>query len=151
MSRKGSVWVFMVVAFGFSWLFWIPDALIAQDLWQAPQGLKSFLAGPFNLGPWGPLFSAIAVTFMYQGSAGVKTLLKRGLTIRLGRWWWVILLMFPVLIGGSLLLATALDDPLPDLPALAQPVALPIALVYSLHILPRRAFAGGIWLAWLCL
>jgi membrane protease YdiL (CAAX protease family) len=130
MSRKGNVWIFMLVAFGFSWLFWIPDALIAQNIWQAPEGLKSFLAGPFNLGPWGPLFAAIAVTYMYQGSTGVKELLKRGLMIRLGKWWLVILILFPVLIGGSLFLAIALGDPLPEFPALAQPFTLPIALIF---------------------
>ncbi len=130
MSKNGNVWVFMFVAFGFSWLFWIPDALIAQDIWQAPEGLKNFLAGPFNLGPWGPSFAAIAVTFMYQRFTGVKELLKRGLKIRLGKWWWVILLLFPVLIGGSLLLANVLGNPLPEFPALAQPITLPIVLIY---------------------
>jgi membrane protease YdiL (CAAX protease family) len=130
MSRKNNVWVFMLVTFGFSWLFWIPDALIAQNIWQAPEGVKNFLSGPFNLGPWGPLFAAIAVTFMYQGRSGVKDLLKRGLMIRLGKWWWVILLLFPVLIGSSLFLAIALGDSPPEFPALAQPIALPIALIY---------------------
>jgi len=130
MSKKSNVWVFMFVAFGFSWLFWIPDALIAQNIWQAPAGLKNFLAGPFNLGPWGPLFAAISLTFMDQGSTGVKDLLKRGIMMRLGKWWWVILLMFPVLIGGSLFLAIALGDPLPEFPALAQPFTLPIALIF---------------------
>ena len=130
MSKKSNVWVFVLVAFGFSWLFWIPSALIAQGIWQAPEGLKNYLDGPFNLGPWGPLFAAVIVTFMYQGSAGVKTLLKRGLTTRLGKWWWVILLIFPVLIGGSLFLGIALGNPVPDFPALVQPIALPIAFIF---------------------
>jgi uncharacterized protein len=130
VSRKNNVWLFMFMAFGFTWFFWVPDALIAQNIWQASEGLKRFLAGPFNPGAWGPLLAALAVTFMYQGSAGVKELLKRGLMTRLGKWWWVILLLFPVLIGGSLLLAIAFGDPVPEFPALVQPVALPIALVY---------------------
>jgi hypothetical protein len=53
MSKKSNVWIFMLVAYGFSWLFWIPTALIAQGIWQAPAGLQNFLDGPFNLGPWG--------------------------------------------------------------------------------------------------
>ena len=129
MKTKSNVWVFLLVAYGFSWLFWVPDALIAQNIWNAPEGLKNFLAGPFNLGPWGPLFAAFFVTFLYQGGAGVKTLLKRGFMVRLGKWWWVILLTFPVLIGGSLGLGITLGDPVPELPALAQPLTLPIALV----------------------
>lgn len=130
MSRKGNVWVFTFVAFGFTWLFWIPDALIAQNIWQAPEELKNFLAGPLNPGAWGPLIAALAVTFMYQGRAGVKDLLKRGLMTRLGKWWWVILLLFPVLIGGSLFLAVALGEPLPEFPALENPITLPIALIF---------------------
>jgi len=30
----------MLVAYGFSWLFWIPDALIAQGDWNAPDNLS---------------------------------------------------------------------------------------------------------------
>jgi membrane protease YdiL (CAAX protease family) len=95
----------------------------------AREGVKNFLAGPFNLGPWGPLFAAIVVTFIYQGGSGVKDLFKRGLMTRLGKWWGVILLIFPVLIGGSLALSILLGNPVPEFEALAQPAALPIALV----------------------
>ncbi|MBI9050113.1 MAG: CPBP family intramembrane metalloprotease [Anaerolineaceae bacterium] len=129
MKSKSNVWVFVLITFAFSWLFWIPDALIAQHIWNAPEGVKTFLAGPFNLGPWGPLVGAILVTLIYQGDAGVKALLKRGLMARLGKWWWIILLLFPVLIGGSLALAILFGDPAPEFPALAQPIGLPIAFV----------------------
>lgn len=125
-----NVWVFMLVAYGFSWLFWVPDALIAQNIWDAPQALRQVLSGPLNLGPWGPLVAAFTVTFAYAGTAGVKDLLRRGVQFRLGKWWWIILLTFPVLIGGSLLLAIALGEPAPEMPALAQPITLPIAFVY---------------------
>jgi membrane protease YdiL (CAAX protease family) len=130
VQTKSNVWVFVLVAYGFSWLFWVPDALIAQGVWQAPQVVQDFLAGPLNLAPWGPLVSAIVVTWAYQGFGGVKDLLARGLKLRLGRWWWVVLFLFPVLIGGALLIGIILGDPLPELPALAEPVSLPIALVY---------------------
>ena len=128
MPKKSNVWIFMLMAYGFTWLFWVPNALIAQNIWAAPEGLQRFLAGPLNLGPWGPLFAAFAATYIYQGSAGVKELLRRGFMIRLGKWWWVILLLFPLLIGGSLLLAIALGAPIPEFPALAQPLALPISI-----------------------
>jgi len=117
----------MLVAYGFSWLFWIPEALIAQNIWIAPDGIKNIL--DLNLGGWGPLFGAIVTTFIYQKWAGVKALLKGGLMIRLGKWWWVILLVFPVLIGGSLVISALFGNPVPEFEALAQPIALPIALV----------------------
>jgi membrane protease YdiL (CAAX protease family) len=73
---------------------------------------------------------AIITTYLYQGREGLKGLLKRGIMVRLGRWWWIILLTFPVLIGGSLGLSVLLGNPVPALTALAQPLALPIALVW---------------------
>lgn len=130
MKSRSNVWVFMLIAYGFSWLFWIPEAFIAQSIWNAPDWVKNYLASPANLGPWGPLLAAILVTFMYQGSTGVKELLKRGLMGRLGKWWWIILLTFPVLIGGSLVLSALSGNPVPEFAALAQPIALPIALVW---------------------
>ncbi|MEJ2304358.1 MAG: hypothetical protein P8Y14_22750 [Anaerolineales bacterium] len=85
MNQNNNVWTFMLVAYGFSELFWIPDALIAQGIWNSPESLKNFFAGPLNLGPWGQLFAAIVVTFMYQGGPGVKDLLKRGIMTRFGK------------------------------------------------------------------
>ncbi len=172
MKVKRNVWVFMLLAFGISWLSWIPEALIAQNIWDAPEGLKNYLAGPFDLGAWGPLIAAIVTTFLYQGRVGVVALLKRGFMIRLGKWWWIILLTFPVLIGGSLGLGILLGDPVPELTALAQPIALPVALVWifflggplqeefgwrgyvfetlrsSYHALDAAILAGLIWGLW---
>ena len=130
-KQKSNVWVFMLIAYGFSWLFWVPEALIAQGVWNAPESVKNFLEGPFNLGPWGPLFAAILVTLIYQGGTGVKDLFKRGLMLRLGKWWWAALFTFPVLIGGSLAISALFGNPLPEFEALAQPIALPIALVFA--------------------
>jgi membrane protease YdiL (CAAX protease family) len=50
--------------------------------------------------------------------------------VRLGKWWWVILLTFPILIGGALAISILLGNPAPEFVALAQPIGLPIALVY---------------------
>jgi len=101
MSSTRRVVIFVLIAYAFSWLFWVPDALIAQNLWDAPSFIRNLLAGPFNLGPWGPLFAALVTTAVFGGWAGVKSLLKRGLKVRLGKWWWWALLTFPVLIGGD--------------------------------------------------
>ena len=127
MKTKNNVLVFVLIAYGFSWLFWVPEALIAQNIWAPPEGVKNILA--LNLGGWGPLVGAIVTTFIYQKGAGVKELLKRGFMVRLGKWWWVVLLTFPVLIGGALALSILLGNPAPEFAALAEPIALPIALV----------------------
>ena len=129
MRTTPSLWAFVLIAYGFTWLFWVPDALIAQGLWNAPDGIRAILDGPFNLGPYGPLVAAIAVTLIAQGLRGVGALLRRGLKVRIGAWWWVALLIFPVLIGGALAIAIALGDPVPTFAALEQPIALPVSFV----------------------
>ena len=57
MKLKSNVWVFMLITYGFSWLFWIPDALIAQNILSAPEGVMNFLA--LNLGAWGHLLGRL--------------------------------------------------------------------------------------------
>jgi len=100
-------------------------------------------------------------TFIYQGFAGLKELFKRGVMVRLGKWWWVTLLIFPVLIGGSLGLALLYGNSTPDFPAVAEaaqmgaplPVYLLIAfvVVYFLRAdLSRRNSAGAGMLSSIC-
>ncbi len=130
MREKQKVWLFFLVAFGWTWLFWIPTALLAAG-WSAPVWLENFLNSPFNLAAWGPFLATLLVTFLERGKTGVKTLLKRGLDFRIGTiWYLVIFLLFPVLIGGALLLAILTGEPVPELPALANPLSIPIAFVY---------------------
>lgn len=130
MKRK--LWLFFLLAFGWSWLFWWPVALVARGV-AVPPALAGFLQGPFNPAAWGPLIAALLVTFLEEGRAGVANLLRRGTSVRFGLWWYlVILLLFPVLIGGALLLSVLTGDPAPDMPALADPLVIPIAFVYIL-------------------
>ena len=44
MKSKNNVLVFLLIAYGFSWLFWIPEALIAQNIWSAPESVTNLLA-----------------------------------------------------------------------------------------------------------
>lgn len=129
-SRK--VMLFYLIAFGWSWLFWIPVALLANG-WSAPRAVADFLGSPYNPAAWGPLIAAFLVTFLEEGRAGVTALAKRGVDFRFGKVWYLaVFLLFPVLIGGSLLLAVLTGDPVPELPALADPITIPIAFVYIL-------------------
>jgi membrane protease YdiL (CAAX protease family) len=128
IKSKSNVWVFMLLAYGLSWLIWVPEALDAQKIWVAPEGVRNIFG--LNLGAWGPLIAAILTTFIYRRGAGVKELLKRGFMVRLGKWWIIILLTFPMLIGGAVALSVLLGFPAPVFSALAQPIGLVVALVW---------------------
>jgi membrane protease YdiL (CAAX protease family) len=141
MKQKNNVFVFILITFGFSWLSWIPEALIAQG-WVAPVFVRNFV--DLNLGAWGPLIGAIVTTFIYQKGVGVKELIQRGIKVRLGKWWWVALLIFPVLIGGSLGLALLFGSPTPDFPAVTEASATGTPLpVYLLIAFVFIFFLGG--------
>jgi membrane protease YdiL (CAAX protease family) len=135
MKTKNNVLVFILIAFGFSWLFWVPEALIVQG-WDAPEFVQNAVA--LNLGAWGPLIGALVTTLIYEGGAGLKKMLKSAINVRLSKWWFVTLLVFPVLIGGSLGLAILFGAPVPEFPVVAEaaaqgaplPIYLAIAFVF---------------------
>lgn len=134
MKSKNNLFVFVLITFGFSWLFWVPEALIAQGAWNAPEGIQNILN--LNLAAWGPLIGALLTTLIYEGGAGVKKMLKSGINVRLGKWWLPTLLVFPVLIGGALGLAVLFGAQFPGIPAVAEAEAqgapLPIYIVIAL-------------------
>jgi uncharacterized protein len=130
MLTKRKIWLFVLIAYGWSWLFWIPAVLVSQGL-SVPSGVDSFLLGPFNPAAWGPLIAACLCTYLDEGKVEVKKLLKRGLEYRFAPvWYLVIFLLFPLLIGGALLIAIFSGEPFPEFPALANPISIPIAFVY---------------------
>jgi membrane protease YdiL (CAAX protease family) len=97
-----NLWLYFVVAYAFSWVFWIPNALVAHGV-ALPAGLVNFLGGPFNPAAFGPLFAAFLLTFLQQGGKGVLQLLKRGVDFRFKKIWLLAILLLPfVLFGGSI-------------------------------------------------
>ncbi len=79
------LWLFFLLAYSFSWLFWTPQALAANGI-AIPAGVSAFLSGPFNLGAFGPLVAALVLTFLDEGRKGVIGLLRRGLDVRFRRY-----------------------------------------------------------------
>ena len=90
------VWLFFVVAFAFSWLFWIPNALVVRGV-SMPAGLIGFLDSPFNPAAFGPLFAAFLLTFLQQGYKGVLHLLRRGVSLQFKKVWLLAILFVPML------------------------------------------------------
>jgi len=142
-QRKGSVWLFFIIAFGFSWLFWVPLALAEQGFISLPDGLYQFLSGENNPGAWGPFVAAFLMTAIYEGWSGVKALIKRGLNVKIGwKWYLVVFLLLPLLIGLPLLVAQIAGEAIPESMAvgMAGETPLPIFAVIALFVI---FFMGG--------
>ena len=120
--RWKTLLIYFVVAYGFSWLLWWPQALVARGV--LPESVEQSWGWLFGYAAWGPLLGALAAAWVDDRGAGLKDLLRRGLSLRHnGRWYLAALLLFPLLIGGALLLALALGNPWPANPTLDQTVA----------------------------
>ena len=123
--------LYFLIAFVFSWLFWVPQALVSSGLLSVPSILADFLFSPFNPTAFGPLVSAFTLTYLYEGTKGVKNLLKRGVDYRFGKKWYIpIFLLFPAITGGALLLAILSGEALPELSTLFEPLSIVVGFVY---------------------
>jgi membrane protease YdiL (CAAX protease family) len=128
-SKDYSAWLFYVLAFGWTWLFWGPLALAEQGIISLPENLPRFLAEG-NLAAWGPLLASLLLTYLNRGWAGIKNLLRQGVRVRFGLFWYaIVLLLFPVMIGGAGWLAQLAGAVLPPSDAFAEPVSIPISFV----------------------
>lgn len=115
------LWPFFAIAYAFSWLFWVPKALIAQGL-GVPPIASDFLNGPFNPAAFGPFVAAFYLTYRNDGKTGVVALLRRGVDLKFNKAWLVpILLLMPAITGGALLIARLLGDNSADLTVLFNP------------------------------
>lgn len=126
-SRTGarSLAAFFLLAFGFSWVVWIPKALAANGF---PTGLE----GHPEVGVFGPIAAAIVLVYLHGGRAGVRRLLGRVLDTSFeGRWLLASLLLFPAITLFALAVAMAAGET-PAFPWAGQTVVLPIAFVYVL-------------------
>ncbi|MFC1786529.1 type II CAAX prenyl endopeptidase Rce1 family protein [Halobacteriota archaeon] len=77
--------------------------------------------------------SAVLLTWWNGRRRGVIRLLKRGLDYRFAKVWWIpILLIFPVIYGGSLLLAILAGDSVPKLSWISDPFGIAVYFVMVL-------------------
>ena len=128
-KMKGSVWLFFVIAFGFSWLFWVPLALAEQGFLSLPDGLYQFLSGSQNPAAYGPFVAAFLMTGIYEGWSGVKALIKRGLDFKIGwKWYLVVFFLLPLLIGLPLLVAQMAGETIPESWAVREAGGAPLSI-----------------------
>jgi len=130
-SENRNLFLYFVIAFVFSWLFWIPQTLVSTGLLSIPSIFADFLCSPFNPAAFGPLVSAFFLTYLNEGRSGVKNLLKRGVDHKFRKIWYVpIFFLFPIITGGALLLAIISGEALPELSVLSNPFLIAVGFVY---------------------
>lgn len=124
--------LFFLLAYAFSWIFWIPQALAAHGI-AIPTGAAAFLSGPFNPAPFGPLVAALLLTFLTGGWKGIIGLLKRGVDFRFKKIWLLpILLLPPLIFTGAILLSVSTGTTPLDSSVLSTPIAAIVAPVMIL-------------------
>jgi membrane protease YdiL (CAAX protease family) len=118
-SRK--LVLFFLIAYGFTWVFWISEALASRGL-LGSSIIVDFLLSPQNPAAWGPFVSAILLTFWYQRGKGVLGLLKKGVDYRFAKKWWIpTFLLCPLIIGGAPGIAALAGEDIPELYWIANP------------------------------
>jgi membrane protease YdiL (CAAX protease family) len=100
LSKLSTPWVFLLLTFGISWLFWIPAALSGQGIDTFPVSLLFYLGGA------GPPLAGIILTYLTQEMEGRRDYWQRIIEFkRIGAGWYaVILSIIPVLAVISILL-----------------------------------------------
>ena len=120
-SENRNLLLFFVIAIGFAWLFWVPQALVTQGI-IGPSWFTNL-----KIAAWGPLIAALLLTFINEGGKGVINLLKRAVDLRFNKLWLIpVFLLLPVIIGGSLLIAILSGEPTPEIFWLKEPLSLVI-------------------------
>ncbi len=111
-----NLWLFFVIAFAWSWIFWMPEVLWDFHLYLAP---------------FGPTMAAFLLAYINEGRSGVWDLLKRGIDFRFKKIWFVpIFLLMPAIVGVSFLLAVFSGEPMPENTVLSQPWIIIPAFFY---------------------
>lgn len=119
---------FVLVAFAFTWFFWLLAVLEARGL------ISSLPVPALFLGAFGPMVAAVVLTAQEGGRAGLRSLLSRVVRWRVAPFWYGVALLGPfALTLGAMALHMLLGGQPPNL--LAMIGALPTVLALSVYML----------------
>jgi membrane protease YdiL (CAAX protease family) len=87
-------WLYLLLAYGLAWIFWIPVALTGQDYQTSP-----ILLAVMFLGTFGPGIAGIIMTYREQGKEGGRDFWRRVFDFRRIslKWYALIFLLYPIL------------------------------------------------------
>jgi uncharacterized protein len=118
---------YIVIAFAFTWTFWLLATLEARGL------ISSLPVPALFLGAFGPMVAAVVLTAQEGGRAGLRSLLSRVVHWRVAPFWYGVALLGPIVLTlGAMALHVLLGGQPPDL--LAMVGALPTVLALSVYM-----------------
>ena len=125
-SRPKFPWLFLLLAYGWTWLFWIPISLTRQDYQESPVLLALMFLGVF-----GPGVAGIILTYREGGKAGGRDFWQRVYDFRLIRplWYALILLLFPALHFISIAINNGLGGAPPKFEFVKERMSQPIGIL----------------------
>jgi len=91
--QPGFPWAYTLLAYGFSWIVWLPSVLASVGIIQVPMSIELFTGLLIMLGAWGPFIAAFTVTEREEGRVGVRQLLA------CARQWGIGLPAFVMIVG----------------------------------------------------
>ena len=120
---------FVLIAFAFTWAFWLLAILEARGL------ISSLPVPALFLGAFGPMLAAVILTAQEGGRAGLRSLLSRVARWRVAPGWYAVALLGPIVLtlGAMALQLVVFGGQPPSLGALLG--VLPTVLVISLYML----------------
>lgn len=119
-------WLFLLLAYGLTWIFWIPVALTRQDYQASP-----ILLAVVFLGVFGPGIAGIILTYREQGKEGGGDFWRRVFDFRRIslKWYVLILLLFPALHMISIGINYWLGGEPPEFKLIKESMAMPIGIL----------------------
>ena len=123
-SKCSNSWLFFALTYGWTWLFWIPAALIGQEA-STPVMLLRYLGGI------GPVVAAIILAYIAQSKEGRRDYWQRVIDFRRinVKWYAVVFLAVPLLTAIAALLDLLLGGSGIQLEAMSGFVSCPWAIL----------------------
>ncbi|MCS6883166.1 MAG: type II CAAX endopeptidase family protein [Oscillochloridaceae bacterium] len=119
--QRHRVVTFYLLAFGFSWSGWVPQALYARGLFPFDSPLFSLLGG------LGPTLAAVAVVLALRESGGLRALFRPLFRWRASPWQWVLVLGFwPLVAAIALAIGAVTGQASPDVAWFSWGSLLPV-------------------------
>ncbi len=121
LFKRRPVLAFYVLAFVFSWLGWIPQALHARGMFPFDSPLLNFLGGG------GPTLAAVVVLLARRQKEDIGNLFRSLFKLKVAPWWFVFVFGFWLAVAaGTLGGGALLGQARPALGGFAWPSLLPI-------------------------